>query len=835
MNLARQSNEFIAHAGPLPLKPAHAPRAPVLRLACGLALCAGLGPALPAWAQVAPGPGDPLAQEQVFSIPPGPLGGALARLAAQAGLLFVAEASLVDGRPSGGLQGRHTVAQAFALLLQGSGLELVRQGAVHGLRPVAQAPADGLPVQTVQTVLPLLSTRAEALPADAARYRATRAQQPAHGDVALRDLPQSVSVLPGDFARDIAPASLADLLRYVPGLNAAQGEGNRDTPVFRGNQSTADFLLDGLRDDVPYYRDLYNIDRVEALRGPNAMAVGHGAVGGLINRVSKEPGWTERRELSLQTGSWQQARATLDWDQRLGREAALRLNLLYEDSESYRHPFHLRRFGVNPVLAWRPSAQALWTVGFEHYQDHRTADRGIPAYQGRPLDTDPGQFFGNPDASTTWIRLNALNVQLDLDLGDGLALRHRSRLADYDKFFQNVFPGNVRANASANAGALEVALLAHNSLVRRQNLFSQTELSQATLLAGLRHQWLAGLELGRQQGDNGRQTGYFGAGADSAGTPMIYVPVSESLTHVPVQFRRSATDPDNSSELHVAAFFLQDQVQLSPQWQATLGLRHDRLSLAVQDRQAGLDLGSRNRLWSPRAGLVYRPADALSLYANTSVGRALRAGEQLSLLTPANQGLAPEQFINHELGLKWTPRPGLDLAAALYQLDRRNVAVPDPAAPTLRQILVDGQRTRGLELSLVGQWRPGWQVVAGYTWQDSRVRTTLSGNARAGATMPHVPRHGASVWNRFQLSEDWALGLGAQARGAVFTSTDNTVQLPGYLRLDGALYYTPRPGWRLQLNLDNLLDRRYAAFAHSNNNITPGTPRALRLGLSSQF
>ncbi|MFT3664907.1 TonB-dependent siderophore receptor [Piscinibacter sp.] len=763
-----------------------------------------------------------VADERVFDVdlPAGTLAAGASRLAAQAGVPFSVDERLVAGVRHAPLSGRFTLREAFERLLAGSGLALAGDGPAFTLRRAA--PAEAAAPGGRDTLLAEIRVHAAADDAPV-RYRypsvqATRSETP------LQELPQSATVLSADFIRDQAPRSLAELLRYVPGLGAAQGEGNRDTPVFRGSLSTSDFLLDGLRDDVQYYRDLYNIERVEALRGPNAATVGHGAVGGLINRIAKQPEATAFRRLAMETGSDALGRVTLDLNEPIDDTLSARLNLMLEDSGGYRDFFHLRRHGINPVLAWRVPGKALLSAGFEHFEDHRTADRGVPSWLGRPLATDPAAFFGNPQASTTWIRLNALNAQLDLDLGDGLLLQARSRLADYDKFFQNAFPGTVRQGADG----LEVALLAHNSRMRRRNLLHQAELSWRTASGAVTHQWLAGIELGRQQGDNRRETGFFAT--DPAAT-TLWVPLSQPVSHLPIDFRQRDSDPDNSSEVHVAALHLQDQMRLAPHWQATLALRHDRIRLDVDDRQLGRRLASRDRLWSPRAGLLWQPDPAWSAYGNLSLGYALRAGEQLNLLTPANQSLAPERFSNRELGLRWSPRPGLDASAAVYRFERRNVAVADPAAPTQALLLVDGQRTRGLELGLGGSPRPGWQVMAAYTLQDSRIRRSLSALAPAGAAMPHVPRHGLSLWNRWALDARWSAALGLTARSGLYASTDNSVRLPGYARWDGALFYAPSRHLRVQLNVENLFDTRYHAFAHSNTNITPGAPRALRLGV----
>jgi catecholate siderophore receptor len=224
----------------------------------------------------------------------------------------------------------------------------------------------------------------------------------------------------------------------------------------------------------------------------------------------------------------------------------------------------------------------------------------------------------------------------------------------------------------------------------------------------------------------------------------------------------------------------------------------------------------------------------VSLYGSYSLTYLPRAGEQLSSLSLTNQALDPEEFRNYEVGAKWDVNPGLAFTTALYRLDRSNVVVPDPADPT-RSILVDGQRTKGLELELQGNLTRAWSLVGGYAWQDGKITQSLSATAQAGATLAQLPTHSLSLWNKYQFTPRIAGALGVIARGDVFTSTDNTVTLPDWVRVDAAVFYDVSPRLRLQANVENLFDTHYFLYANSNTNITPGSPRALRVSLTTRF
>jgi catecholate siderophore receptor len=760
-----------------------------------------------------------------FDVPAGSLAGALAVAASAAGVLLAADARLTAGKASAGLHGRHGAREALELLLAGSGLELVALDQGYGLR-VRPAAATRSP-DAQPSVLPL--TRVHAAPEEDA-YLAEDIVAATHTPARVHEVPQSVAVVTRAMIDDAGLQGMADVARFVPGVGAAQGEGNRDTLVYRGNSSTADFLFDGLRDDAQYFRDLYNVERVEALNGPNAALLGAGSAGGAMNRVSKAPDAEPHAELRLQADAWSQRRATLDWSPAAEGAWGLRVNALAENAAGYRDTFWLRRLGLNPVVAWHDGTTRA-TLGVEHFEDERRADRGVPSYQGRPLATDPGAFFGDPAQSRSSMRLDAVDLKLDRTLAPGTTLRSQTRVALYDKFFQNAFAAGA---ATLVDGQLQVALTAHNSLTRRRNVDSRVELVTSLAQGAWRHELVAGADLGWRSADYGRQTGYFdAAGQSTSASVTVAAPQWDGA----MSFRRTATDPDSYSVATAAGVYLQDQLRFSERWSALLGLRHDHLAVRLDDHRPvapAAVVESRDTPWSPRAALVFAPLPALSLYASWSLGYVLRAGDQLASLTPTNAALSPERFRNRELGAKWTIAPGLEATAAAYVLDRENVAVASGTSAT-DLALVDGQRSRGLEVAVGGELSARWRATLAYALQDSRLRSALSTMAPADAQMPHVPRHSLSLWARGQVDAQWSAALGITARSAMYAGSDNLVVLPGYARFDAGLFFDPSPGTRVQLNVENLFDRRYWAFAQSDNNITPGSPRAWRVTLVQRF
>jgi catecholate siderophore receptor len=649
---------------------------------------------------------------------------------------------------------------------------------------------------------------------------ATRTPTPA------RDVPQSISVVSRDLIADQRMSSMADVVRYMPGVGIAQGEGNRDTPIIRGNASTSDFFVDGVRDDVQYLRDVYNSERIEALKGPNAMIFGRGGGGGVINRVTRQAGWGESREASLQVGSWDNRRVTVDAGHAPSERVAIRTSGLYESADSYRSGVDGERYGINPTVAVRLGTSTLFRAGYEYFHDDRTADRGVSSFNGRPVTTDPGTFFGDPAQSRAEATINVLSSVVEHGMGAGITIRNRFSYGNYDKFYQNVFPGAV------NATATTVSMSAYNNATTRQNLFNQADLIVARRTGRVGHTFLVGAELGRQETDNFRQTGYFiGVGPT---VTTITAPLQTPTISVPLEFRQNATDADNHGVATTAAVYAQDQIALSRQFEAVVGLRFDSFEMDFRNNRTQTDFRSADGLLSPRLGLVYKPVVPVSIYGSYSLSYLPRAGEQLNSLSLNNQALDPEEFKNYELGAKWDIAPAVSFTAAVYRLDRGNVAVADPNDPAV-SILVDAQRTEGLELGLNGNLTRAWSVAGGYAYQAGEITRSISATAVAGATLAQLPAHSFSLWNKYDVTAKIGLALGIIHRSEVFTSTDNLVLLPGYTRIDAGAFFTLNARFRAQLNVENLFDEEYYANAHSNTNITPGSPRAVRLAITTRF
>jgi catecholate siderophore receptor len=637
----------------------------------------------------------------------------------------------------------------------------------------------------------------------------------------LIDVPQSIAVITHEQVRDQSMLSLGDVTRYVPGVTAHQGENNRDQIIIRGQSTSADFFVNGVRDDVQYYRDLYNVDRIEVLKGPNAMIFGRGGGGGVLNRVTKEAGFMPLREVTLLGGSHSNRRLTTDFDQPLTSKLAFRLNGLYENSDSFRNDVNLERYGVNPTLTYAKSANTKVTLGYEHFHDDRVADRGIPSFQGLPADVGIGTYFGNPDDSHVRARVDLASASIEHQAGP-VNIQNHATFGDYDRGYQNFVPGAVSADKTL------VALSAYNNATSRRNFFDQTNLTYVASTGGIRHTLLGGAEVGRQLTDNFRNTGYFNNSLTS-----INIPYSNPTIQTPVTFRQSATDADNHLTTNLAAGYIQDQVDLSRWVQVLGGLRFDYFDLQYHNNRTGDSLRRIDQLFSPRAGLVIKPTAMVSIYGSYSVSYLPSSGDQFSSLTTITQQVKPEKFNNYEGGIKWDIYRDLSLTTAVYRLDRTNTRSTDPNDPT-RIVQTGSTRSNGFELGLSGKVRSSWRVAGGYSYQNAFI-SNATASAPAGAQVAQVPHHTFSLWNNYQIVPRVGAGLGIIHRSNMFAAIDNTVTLPGYTRADAALFFSMSEKMRLQANVENLFNKTYYVNADSNTNISPGASRTLRIGLTTRF
>jgi catecholate siderophore receptor len=654
----------------------------------------------------------------------------------------------------------------------------------------------------------------------------------------ILDVPQTIDVVTEEQIRDQSIRSMTDLVRLLPGVSANQGEGHRDQITLRGNPTTADFFVDGLRDDTQYFRSFYNIDRVEVHKGPNAMVFGRGGGGGIVNRITKGALIGENAGNATASvdsfGSWYGA---ADANVALGSAAALRLNGFYEALDNHRDAFGGERFGVNPVVGFDVDGRTRVQVGYEYVHDARGVDRGIPSVGtgtvGAPVGPLTGYrdtFFGARAANRAKFDGHFLRFRSETDLTEGLTLSTQALYADTDKIYSNAYPAT-----SVTAGS--VGIEAYRDITKRKSLIGQTNLEWHVSTGGIKHIVLVGAEFTTQDTYSERVNGFFPTVANPLNrrvtlplSPAIVVPEPNFIAG---NLGAAINNRQIDGDLSQYSFYIQDQITLIPELQIIGGVRYDKLRNDVFSRFVGANVRRTDDLWSPRAGVVFKPVPTASLYVSWAKSFLPQSGDQFVTFDASFANLEPEAFNNYELGAKWDVMPGLTLTTAIYRLDRSNTraANPIPGGPPL---LTGGQRTEGFEISMTGRITPKWQTAMAYARTVAKITSTTTA-APAGREVAQVPRDQLSLWNRYDVTDRVGVGLGIFHQAGQFATISSLVRLPAYTRIDAALFFKLTDKISAQVNVENVGNITYFPTAHTDNNIMTGGPRNVRLTLTGKF
>jgi catecholate siderophore receptor len=655
-------------------------------------------------------------------------------------------------------------------------------------------------------------------------YNPAKSSSATKTDAPLRDIPQTVNVIPQALLRDQGARSLQDALKTVPGVGLSHGDGQRDQVTIRGFSAIADQFVDGMRDDALYFRDLSNIEQIEVLKGPAAVLYGRGSSGGLINRITKKPG-ADLSEVALQVGSWSQKRGEFDLGRNLGDGGvSFRVTGAVEDAGSYRDQQFLQRQALAPSVKFKLSPATTVLLQAEYLHDKRVTDFGIPSYQGRVVQVAPGTYYGAANARDNDFsesRVKAAGFVVEHAFSDRLKLRNALRYYDYELRRNNTLVGGV------NEAAKTASLTRGNVNRDEDGYFNQTELVQKALLGGMRHELLYGIEIGKQNKD------VLTRSQANVATVDLFNPVAPVVPFLAV----GAPTGNSQSEFNVSSGYVQDQVTLSPQWKALAGVRYDRFEQDTLERRPNQpNLARTDSNWSPRAGLVYQPTGEQSYYA--SVSKSFQPSGETFALAANNADLAPETTKNKEVGAKLDLFDGAaSISASLFRLQREHIKATDPA--TSKIIPMGTQRTDGLELTFAGNLGQGWQVWSGYSRLDTEMIASIArddGQPVQGKRATLTPRHTANLWFSKAIDDNWGAGAGLNYVDERFANPGNTVILPGYTTVDAMAYYRAK-AVEVQLNVMNLLDREYIVAGHGSSKFLslPGAPRSAQLTMRYRF
>jgi catecholate siderophore receptor len=664
------------------------------------------------------------------------------------------------------------------------------------------------------------------------------------------DIPQSLNVISRQMIDDQNYTGLTDVTRFVPSVAVHQGEGNRDELVIRGVDSSANFFVNGFRDDVQIFRDIYNTQSIEVLKGPSAITFGRGSGGGLLNRTLKEADGVYRYEVTGQTGSWGDRRVTLDAGQVVNENVAVRLNAFYEGADGFRDFNHLERYGVNPTVTFKVDDNTKVKLSYEFYHDGRTADRGNPSQTpaGSPggatrfnpatpfaPNGDFSTFFGSPSLNTAQATVNTGMAFIEHDFGNGLTVKNGTLAADYKKFYQNVYPtgpsGTLLGAVNVADTAFNIGAYQHHT--DRDNVFNQTDFIYKVATGPVSHTLGFGTEFGNQNGVDIRNTGVFPNGTntivENPFAPTYFGPVT-FIHHFTSTNTDGVTTPDSNSKynLGIQSGYVRDTAEITRYLQIIGAARFDRYDMSALDMNTNLNRNRVDNLVSPQAAVLVKPMDNMSVYTAYSVSYLPASGDQFSALTDGTLILQPQKFVNTEVGMKWNVNPKLLFSTAIYNLNRTNQPIADGNRPGF--FFPSGSTlTRGFEASLVGYVTQAWQSSLAYAYTDAKITSATSATVVPGNRVQLVPYNQFAWWNKYQFTPMWSAALGVIYFGDSFASSDDTVRLPQFVRFDAGIYANIDKNWRAQLTVENIFNKGYWASADGNNNISPGQGRTFKI------
>jgi catecholate siderophore receptor len=649
----------------------------------------------------------------------------------------------------------------------------------------------------------------------------------------LRETPKSVTVIPQQVIRDTGATSLVDALRTTPGITFGAGEGGNpagDRPIIRGFNAESDVFVDGMRDPASQSREIFDVESVEISKGPGSAFTGAGSTGGSLNLVSKTAKLGNFYNGGFTWGSDQTKRTTLDLNQQINDTSAFRLNLMkHEANVAGRDAVDVSRWGVAPTFAFGLGTDTRVTVGYYHVETDDMPDYGIPLTSSanrskynvdKPANVNRDNFYGLTGRDYRQTENDSGTIKIEHDLNDDLTVSNSFRMSRSTLDYVVTNPDDSKGNVAK--GSVYRGAKSRNST--SSGWVNQTDLSAKFNTAGIEHSLVTGLEFSYQDTHNrpyiltstASGTTCNRALFNSGDCTNLYKPTPGDNWAGTITDSAAFTDTDTKT----AAAYVFDTLKFNDQWSLNLGLRYDNYQVESSGHTnasstapaANFSRSNTSDLINYQIGVVYNPLPNGSVYAAYSTSSnpsGETSGNGGLELAANNSDLDPEKNRNYEVGTKWDFfGDDLSLTAALFRTEKTNARINDPDGATTQ--VLDGEQTvNGLELTYTGKLTRNWKVFGGYTYMESEVvKTTLA--ADKGNHMPSTPRNNFTLWSTYDLiPEKLTVGGGATFVDSQFGNVANSVEIPSYWRYDAMASYALTKNVDLQLNVQNLTDKRY--------------------------
>jgi catecholate siderophore receptor len=726
-------------------------------------------------------------QQLRFAIPPAPLGDVLREFESLTQVRVVLSDSAIGMIQSPGVTGTFTARQALQELLSGTSVAFTftaRNAVTLDLR----APGEFI---SVTGEGPAVTSR--------------RFTEP------LRDIPQTITVVPAAVIEAQGATTLRDVLRNVTGISIQAGEGGvpaGDNLSIRGFSARTDFFIDGVRDVGGYTRDPFNVEQVEVVKGPSSSIAGRGSTGGVINMATKTPHLGATRHVSLGLGSSDHKRGTLDVNQPIAGNAAFRFNVMWNDADTPgRDAVTNQRWGIAPSLAFGIGTPTRVTVDYTHLDQDNVPDYGIPwvpntnvplrAYADAAPPVDFSNFYGLTARDYEDTATDVATARVEHDFGAVLSLRSIVRAGRTNR------DSLITAPRFENTTSTTIRRTDWKSRDQSDGIVAtQTDLTSRFRTGAIGHALVTGVEVARETSENWNRIEQGGTQpATDLFDPDFGQPYASRLV------RDGAV---NDATAQSAAVFAFDTVQVAPKVELTGGLRWDHFSLdylTVNAAGQQSPLERTDEMVSWRGGAVYKPRPNGSVYLG--LGTSLNPSTEGLSLSASTAALDPEKSRSIEAGTKWDLLGGrLGFNTAAFVTSKTNARTPgvNPGDPPT---VLQGEHTvSGVEVGANGNLNDRWQVFGGYTFMDSEI-TRSNNAAEVGREFGNTPNHSFSLWTAYRLPHGVEVGGGAQYVGDRFNSNTSARTAPGYWVADAMAAYRVSEQLTLRVNGLNIANERY--------------------------
>jgi iron complex outermembrane recepter protein len=657
-------------------------------------------------------------------------------------------------------------------------------------------------------------------------YRVPNATTGTRTETPIRDIPQSIQVVPRQVFEDQNITELGDALRNVSGVISTNNSQTTtgDSAIIRGFTAglNSNSYVNGIKltNFAGRRRSTANVEQVEVLKGPASVLYGQGEPGGIINVVTKKPLFEPRYEAELTVGSFDFYRPSIDITGPLTEDKTIRyrLNADYLTSNSFVDFSEREQFTINPVITFDIGENTTFTIEGEYSKEVATANVSLPAV-GTVLKNPLGQvprsrFLFYPDLPPQDRRLTTAGYLLQHKFSDSWQLRNSFR-ASFEKVNESY---NFLSFRDDNRTVDITGFRRENADNKTYNL--QTDVLGKFQTGSVKHEVLVGLEWNRLDSfDDSR--------AFSLPSLDLFNP---NYNISPVDFGQPRPFKFNQDSIGVYA---QNLISFGERVKLLLGGRFDWVN--AKDNFFGNSQEQFNTNFSPRVGLVYQPIQPVSLYASYSQSFIPALFSSFNRNTDGTP-FKPTTGKQFEVGVKTELLDGkLSATLAAYQITKQNIATPDPNRPGF-SIQIGEQQSQGIELDIAGQPIPGLNLIASYAYTDAK--TTKDNSGFEGNRANNVPEHSASFWATYEIQKGSLRGLGFGS-GIVFVGdrpgdSRNSFELPSYVRTDAAIFYR-RDNFRFGLNFRNLFDVYYAVSSDDKSNVRIGAPFTVTGTISVQF